>query len=358
MLEEIQARGHEQVSFVQHLPSGLRAVIALHSTVLGPAIAGCRLMVYEEERAARHALALSESLTLKAALAGLNLGGGACVLLAQGDLSAPHAREVLFRALGREVRLFGGRLLLTEDVGVGAADLTYAAQETRFTLGMHTDTPAVTAYGVYRGLKAAARFVLGGESLRGVRVAILGAGSVGRALSAHLRREGAKLTVADLNPDKAALLAEELGGAAPGGAVQVVNADAIFDVPCDVFAPCAHGHSLRSAVVPRLQAKLIAGGEHNPLSENGRRLVAEAGIVYVPDFALNAAGLIAAATALGPEEAAERVYQNVLHICEEAQRTGAPLYEVARASALQRIALIASLGNLGLGNLGHAGGSA
>lgn len=347
MLEEIQARGHEQVSFVQHLPSGLRAVIALHSTVLGPAIAGCRLMVYEEERAARHALALSESLTLKASLAGLNLGGGACVLLAQGDLNAPHAREALFRALGREVRLFGGRLLLTEDVGVNGSDLAYAAQETHSTLGMHTDTPAVTAYGVYRGMKAAARFLLGGESLRGVRVAILGAGSVGRALSGHLRREGAKLTVADLNPEKAALLAEE-----QGGEVQVVSADAVFDVPCDIFAPCAYGHSLRSAVVPRLQARLVAGGEHNPLSENGRRLLGEAGIAYVPDFAINAAGLIAAATALSAEEAAERVYQNVARVCEEAGRSGATPYEVARASALQRIALIASLGNLGTGNLG------
>ena len=344
MLEELQARGHEQVSFVQHAPSGLRAVIALHSTVLGPAIAGCRLMAYEEERATRHALALSESLTLKAALAGLNLGGGACVLLAPEDLGAPHAREALFRALGREVRLFGGRLLLTEDVGVDGADLAYAAQETRFTLGMHTDTPAVTAYGVYRGMKAAARFLLGGESLRGVRVAILGAGSVGRALGAHLRREGAKLTVADARPEKAVALAEE-----QGDAISVVDADAIFDVPCDIFAPCAYGHSLRSAVVPRLQAKLIAGGEHNPLSENGRRLLAEAGIVYVPDFAINAAGLIAAATALNPEEAAERVYQNVSRVCEEAQRSGASLYGVARASALTRIALIASLGNLGVG---------
>ncbi|WP_027480931.1 Glu/Leu/Phe/Val dehydrogenase dimerization domain-containing protein, partial [Deinococcus pimensis] len=192
LFDEITARGHEQVTLVQHAPSGLRAVLALHSTVLGPAIAGCRLMPsYDEERALKDALALSESLTLKAALAGLNLGGGACIVLpSEGLDDEPHAREALFRAVGRQVRLLGGRLVLTEDVGVGAQDIAFAAQETTFTLGMNTDTPAVTAYGVYRGIKAAAKHHLGGESMRGVRVAILGTGSVGRALAGHLLREG------------------------------------------------------------------------------------------------------------------------------------------------------------------------
>ncbi|AFZ66411.1 Leu/Phe/Val dehydrogenase [Deinococcus peraridilitoris] len=342
MFQEIQARGHEQVTVVHHAPSGLRAVIAVHSSVLGPAIAGCRLMPYEEDRALRDALALSESLTYKAALAGLNLGGGACILLAPegGDFEL-HGREALFRALGRQVRLLGGRLVLTEDVGVVGNDIAYAAQETSHTLGMNTDTPAVTAYGVYRGMKAAARYHLGGESMRGVRVAILGAGSVGRALATHLLREGAKITVADLKPEKAALLAEDLEGP-----ITVTNADAIFDAPCDIFSPCGFGHSIRSPNVPRLQAKMIAGGEHNPLTPRGQALLKEAGIVYIPDFAINAAGLIAASSGASAEEAAERVYQNVLHLNLQSSRTGRAPHEVARELAAHRIRLIGSLGSM------------
>lgn len=343
LFEQISTRGHEQVTLVQHAPSGLRAVIALHSTVLGPAIAGCRLMVYEEERALKDALALSESLTLKAALAGLNLGGGACIVLAPDGLEDDaHVREALFRSVGRQVRLLGGRLVLTEDVGVGTNDIAFAAQETTFTLGMTTDTPAVTAYGVYRGIKAAARHHLGGESMRGVRVAILGTGSVGRALAGHLLREGARLTVADLRPEKAQRLADETSGA-----VTLVDAEAIFDVPCDVFSPCGFGHSIRSVNVPRLQAKIIAGSEHNPLTQNGQNLIKEAGIVYVPDFAVNAAGLIAAATGQTAEEAADRVYLNVSRIFAESARTGKAPHVVARALAQARIRLIGSLGGRG-----------
>lgn len=342
LFEQIQSRGHEQVSFVHHAPSGLRAVLAVHSAVLGPAIAGCRLMPHDEESAIRDALALSESLTLKAALAGLNLGGGACVILApEGGASVEgHLREALFRSLGRQVRHFAGRLVLTEDVGVTPQDIAFAAQETSSTLGMHTNTPAFTAYGVYRGLKAAARYYLGSESMRGVRVAILGAGSVGRVLAGHLVREGAKLTIADLKPERTEELADSLEGQ-----VSLVGADAIFDVPCDIFAPCGFGHSIRSTNVPRLQARIIGGSEHNPLSARGERLVREAGIVYIPDFSINAAGLIAAATGATMEEAADRVYLNVQRLCVEAQKTTKTPDEVGRALAQQRIRLIGSLGS-------------
>ncbi|BDP40635.1 branched-chain amino acid dehydrogenase [Deinococcus aetherius] len=342
IFEEMQSRGHEALTLLHHAPSGLRAALAIHSTVLGPAIAGVRLRPLDEETALRGALALSESLTLKAALAGLNYGGGACVLmLPEVGVDDPHAREALFRALGRQVRPLESRVVLTEDIGVTPRDIAFVAQETPSTLGVNTDTSSVTGYGVYRGIKAAARSALGSESMRGVRVAVLGVGAVGRTLAEHLHREGARLTVADNRPERAETLADELDG------VTVTGTEELFDVPCDVFSPCGYGHSVRSTEVPRLQCRLIAGGEHHPLTRRGEDAVREAGIMYIPDFAINAAGLIAAATSSTPEQAAERVYATVTRIVAVADQYGKPPHVVARRMAERRIDLIGSLGTGG-----------
>jgi leucine dehydrogenase len=337
IFDEMQTRGHEGMTLFNHAPSGLRAVLAVHSTVLGPAIAGVRVMPYDEDTALRDALAISESMTLKAALAGLNYGGGACVLLTpEGGSEEGHVREALFRSLGRWVRAFGDRVVLTEDVRVSGQDIAFAAQETSSTMGMNTDTPAVTAYGVYRGLKAAARFTLGTESMRNVRVAILGVGALGRALAGHLHREGARLTIADLDSSRAEEVGHEFGA-------QVISPSELLDTPCDILAPCGFGHSIRSTDVPRLQCKMVAGGEHHPLTRRGEDALREAGIAYVPDYAINAAGLIAAANGLSSDAAAERVYDNVAHIGALAQQYGKPLHSVARRLAERRIELIGSL---------------
>ncbi|MEW6421528.1 MAG: Glu/Leu/Phe/Val dehydrogenase dimerization domain-containing protein [Deinococcota bacterium] len=339
IFEEMQSRGHEALTLLHHAPSGLRAALAVHSTVLGPAIAGVRLRPMDEREALRSALTLSESLTLKAALAGLNYGGGACVLLMpETGVDDPHAREALFRALGRKVRPLQSLVVLTEDIGVTPSDIAFVAQETPATLGVNTDTSSVTGYGVYRGMKAAARSALGSESMRGVRVAILGVGAVGRTLAEHLHREGARLTVADERAERAEALADNLDG------VTVVGADDLLDVPCDILSPCGYGHSVHSADVPRLQCRLIAGGEHHPLSRRGEDAVKEAGIMYIPDFAINAAGLIAAASTLTPEQAAERVYSTVGRIVNIAEQVGKPPHVVARRMAERRIDLIGSLG--------------
>ncbi|MDO4262831.1 MAG: Glu/Leu/Phe/Val dehydrogenase dimerization domain-containing protein [Deinococcus sp.] len=342
IFSELQARGHESLSLIQHPPTGLQAVLAVHSTVLGPAIAGVRLRQLDEESLVRSALDLSESLTLKSALAGLNYGGGACAIVpGNGDLLAsktqPHAREALFRALGRELRPLSSRVILTEDIGVTPRDIAFVAQETPGTLGQHTDTSRVTGYGVYRGMKAAAKYVLNSESMRGVRVAIYGLGAMGRELAEHLHREGARLTVADHRPAVMQELVEDLG------AVAMEPAD-ILDAPCDIFAPCGGGSSIALAAVPRLQCRMIAGGEHHPLTRAGEDAVREAGIVYIPDFAINSAGMIAAAHGCGKEEAAEQVYQNVIRICEVARHSAQPVHTVARLMAEQRISLIGGLG--------------
>ncbi len=339
IIEEMQARGHEGLTLINHAPTGLKAALAVHSTVLGPAIAGVRLSVDTEELAIRGALALSESLTLKSALAGLNYGGGACVvMMPDSGVDDPHAREALFRALGRQVQPLQSRVVLTEDIGVTPADIAFVAQETPATLGMNTDTSSVTGYGVYRGMKAAARFALGSESMRGVRVAILGAGAVGRSLASYLHREGAKLTVSDARLERAAALADEFSGTA------VLPKEELLDVPCDILAPCAYGHSIRCEDVPRLQCRLIAGGEHHPLTRPGEDAVKEAGIVYIPDYAINAAGLIAAATGIGSDQAAERVYQTVSRIVGNAEQYHKAPHVVARKMAERRIDLIGSLG--------------
>ena len=345
MFDEMQRRGHEQVTLLSHVPSGLRAVVAIHSTVLGPAIAGCRLVTLDEDLMMRSALALSESMTLKAALTGLNFGGASCVLISpetllneEGGDAQGHAREALFRALGRQISHFGGRVVLTEDVGVSGQDIAYAAQETGATMGMNTDTAAATAYGVYRGIKAAARYALGSESMRNVRVAILGVGTVGRLIAEYLHREGARLSVADAQPVRAEELAGELDQ------VTVLSSEQLLDAPCDILSPCAFGYSVRSQDVPRLQCRLIAGSEHHPLSRTSEELAREAGISYMPDFAINGAGLIASARNLTPEQAGEQIYTIVSRIAARAEQYHKPPHLVARKMAERRIELIGSLG--------------
>jgi leucine dehydrogenase len=349
MFDEMGERGHEQLTLLTHAPSGLRAILAVHSTILGPAIAGCRLVTLDEPLALRSALELSEAMTLKAALYGLNHGGAACLLLRPDALDAEeggdaqgHVREALFRALGRKVSSLGSRVLLTEDARVSGQDIAYAAQETHHTLGMPTDTAAATAYGVYRGMKAAARYTLGSESLRGVRVSILGVGTVGTLLAEHLHREGARLNLADAHPGQAEALRDRLGPLP--AEVKVLGVEEVLDTPCDILAPCTSGASLRSRNIPRLQCRLIAGSEHHPLSRRAQELVREAGIIYIPDFAINGAGLLASARQLTPEQAGEQIHEVVSRISALAAQHHKPPHLVARRLAERRIELIGSLG--------------
>ena len=282
---------HECVHFVRDPQSGLTAIIALHSTHLGPGGGGTRLWHYENPEGAIHdALRLSRGMSYKNAMAGLPMGGGKAVILA--DKARSKTPEML-AAFGRAIEGLGGRYVTAEDVGMSEADMVAIAQQTDHVSGLPVedgmaggDPGPFTAYGIYLGIKAAVAHKLGKDSLVGVHVALQGTGSVGSGVARLLAKDGARLTLADIASDRAAALAEELGGTA-------VPADSIMTVDCDVFSPNALGAILDAQSIPALQCKIVAGGANNQLARagDGERLAGR-GILYAPDYVINAGGII------------------------------------------------------------------
>ncbi len=290
LLKTMRARGHEQVAFFQDEKTGLSCVIAVHDTTLGPAVGGTRMWSYRtEEEAVVDALRLSSAMTYKASLAGLDLGGGKGVIIGN-----PHRdkSEALLRAYGRAVESMGGRYITAEDVGTTPADLEIVMQETQWMvgkpleLGGSGDSAPATGFGIYQGMRACAREVFGDASLKGRTILIQGFGKVASNLASHLRDEGADLVVAELYPEARARARDEFRA-------RIVGTDELFDIPCDIFAPCALGGVLNQDTIPRLKCPIVAGGANNQLLEkaDGDRLH-EAGILYGPDYLLNAGGLI------------------------------------------------------------------
>jgi len=279
--------GHEQVVFCYDRSSGLKSIIAIHDTSLGPALGGCRMWPYaSEEEALWDVLRLSRGMTYKNAAMGLNLGGGKAVII--GD-PRREKNEALLRAFGRFVHTLGGRYITAEDVGTTVQDMAVIRYETPYVAGLlekSGDPSPATAFGVWRGMKACARWVWGSESLRGKTVALQGVGKVGSVLARHLRDEGAHLVIADVDRERARTLAAELGA-------EVVEPDAIYDVPCDIFSPCALGAVINDDTVKRLRCRVIAGAANNQLAEprHGYALE-ERGILYAPDFVINGGGVI------------------------------------------------------------------
>jgi leucine dehydrogenase len=278
---------HESVHLFDDPKTGLRAVIAIHSTHRGPAAGGTRFWHYADQQAAlTDALRLSRGMSYKNAMAGLPAGGGKAVILADGKYSKP--RELL-DAFARAVDSLGGRYITAQDVGMSEDDMVTLSQNTRHVAGLPGqggDPGPYTARGVYLGVKAAAKRALGTDDVRGVRIAIQGVGSVGGGLARYLAADGAKLTLADVNADRAAALAAELGA-------QTVASDAILAVEADIFSPCALGAILTEKSVAGLKVKAVAGGANNQLATvaQGRQL-ADRDIVYAPDYVINAGGII------------------------------------------------------------------
>ena len=302
--------GHEQFVAFCDAAAGLKGFIAIHSTALGPAFGGCRMWAYEDEAAAvADALRLPRGMSYKNAIAGLAYGGGKAVIM--GD---PHAaeRRGLFRAFGRAVDRLAGRYITAEDVGVGVEDMRAAAEETEWVAGIPRecgyrggDPSPVTARGVMAGLAAAVRHGLGRDSLAGVTVAVQGLGSVGYNLSRLLHEAGAVLKVADINPENVRRVRLEFGA-------EAVPADEFMSVDVDVLAPCALGGVINEETIGNIMAKVIAGAANNQLAceEDGERL-AERGILYAPDYVINAGGIISVAAERDPAATKDAVLAQV-----------------------------------------------
>jgi len=290
--------GHEQVVFCADEASGLRAIIAIHSTALGPALGGTRFYPYADEAAAlTDALNLARGMSYKAALAGLDLGGGKAVII--GD-PATAKTEALLRAYGRFVQSLHGRYITACDVGTFSEDMDVIARECDHVTGRTTgqggagDSSVLTAYGVFEGMRAAAEVAWGVPTLAGRTVGIAGVGKVGRHLVEHLLEDGARVVVSDVSPEAVLRVLDAHPEVRAAGSTDELVRDAI-----DVYAPCALGGALTDEVVGVLQAKVVCGAANNQLAHDGvEKLLADAGILYAPDYCVNSGGLIQVADEL------------------------------------------------------------
>lgn len=341
----LETYDYEQVVFCQDKESGLKAIIAIHDTTLGPALGGTRMWTYESEAAAiEDALRLAKGMTYKNAAAGLNLGGGKTVII--GD-PRKDKNEAMFRAFGRYIQGLNGRYITAEDVGTTVADMDLIHEETDYVTGISpsfgsSGNPSpVTAFGVYRGMKAAAKEAFGTDSLEGKVIAIQGVGNVAYNLCKYLHEEGAQLIVTDINKESVQRAVEDFGATA-------VDPDDIYSVQCDIYAPCALGATINDKTIPQLKAKVIAGAANNQLKETRHGdLIHELGIVYAPDYVINAGGVINVADELygyNRERAmkkVEGVYDNIAKVIEISKRDGIPTYLAADRLAEERIARMA-----------------
>lgn len=339
--------GHEGVHAFSDEASGLKCIIAVHSTARGPAAGGCRMWPYASaEDALTDALKLSRAMSYKNAMADLELGGGKSVII--GD-SRTQKTPALFEAFGRAVQDVGGKYWTAEDVGVSVADLMHARKHTYYVAGLEGhaaasgDPSPVTAEGVFRGVRLCVKRALK-RDLDGVRVAIQGVGHVGAYLAEKLHAAGARLILTDVNTEALARVAAATGA-------EIVAPNAIFDVDADVFAPCAMGGAVSLDTLPRIRAKIIAGGANNQLAdaEAGRELF-ERGVLYAPDYVINGGGIINVAgeiRALERDEAfdpawvdakLDRLTLTLEEVLDQALRERRPTHEVANEIARARIA--------------------
>lgn len=335
---------HEQVVFVSDDKSGLKAIIAVHNSNLGPALGGCRMWPYaSEEEAVRDVLRLSRGMTYKSAMARLKLGGGKSVIIGNPRTDKTPA---LLAAFARALEQLNGRYIAAEDSGTSVADMKYMTQFTRHVAGIHDkpsdegtrsgDPSPATAYGTFVGIQTAVKERLGRDSLEGLRVAVQGVGNVGFDLARQLGEAGVKLWVTDIHREPLVQAGKELGAT-------VVAPEEIFGLDVDVFAPCALGAILNDSTIPQLKAKIVAGAANNQLAEprHGLELM-KRGILYAPDYVINAGGIIDVYhERIGFERAAlirhiGGIRDNLMEVFERAREEERPTAEVADAIAEER----------------------
>lgn len=350
VFERIGTDDYEQVVFCHHRDSGLRAIIAVHSTRLGPALGGARFYPYASEAdGLEDVLRLARGMTYKAAAAGLDLGGGKAVIF--GDPRRDKS-EALLRAYARHVDALSGRYLTAEDMGTTQADMDVVRRETRFVTGVSRelggsgDPSDATAYGVLWAMKAVARRLWGDTSLDGRHVVLAGVGKVGRALLGHLAEERARVTVADVTP-----AAVEWAVAAVGA--EAVAVEKIHAVECDIYSPCASGGILNTGTIPELRCAAVVGSANNQLADGAAsaRLLADVGILYAPDFVANAGGLINIAEEMAPGgyhpdlalAAVRRIFDTVTSVMNAAEEAGMTTAEAADRRAEDRIAALSAV---------------
>ena len=332
-------RGHEQVVFCYAPEVGLRAIIAIHDTTLGPALGGLRMWKYASEmEALEDALRLSRGMTYKAAMAGLDFGGGKAVII--GD-SKTEKTEALLERYGDFVDSLGGRYITAEDVGISTRDLAVVRRRTKYAAGFDDggsgDPSPVTAWGVYHGIRAAVAHRLGRHDLAGIVVSVQGLGHVGEHLLKFLHEAGAELVVADIDAERVARAVARYG-ATP------VTTREIYDVEADVFAPCALGAVLNDETIPRLRVSVVAGSANNQLAEDRHgEILAERRILYAPDYVINAGGIIninyegSNYDARAALNHAARIYDTLSELFDAAEHRRAPINMVADQMAETRI---------------------
>ena len=339
VIAQMSKYNHEQLLFCNDNETGLKAIIAVHNTVLGPALGGTRMWHYQNEtEALNDVLRLSRGMTYKNSISGLNLGGGKAVII--GD-SRSMKSEALFRRFGKFVNSLGGKYITAEDVGISPIDMTWVSMVTNHVVGLpgkSGDPSPVTAHGTYVGMKACAKEQFGSDSLKGKKVAVQGVGHVGEYLVQSLAKEGAEIFITDIHEPTLKRVANEYGAT-------VVGLDEIYDIEMDIYAPCALGATVNDDTLSRLKCSIIAGAANNQLQQEDvhGRAVMEKGIIYAPDFALNAGGVIncySEVKGLSPDWAmskAEEIYTTIHNIVKRSNSENVPTYQIANKMAEERI---------------------
>ena len=342
VIAQMSKYNHEQLLFCNDNATGLKAIIAVHNTVLGPSLGGTRMWAYNNEvEALTDVLRLSRGMTYKNSISGLNLGGGKAVII--GDARTMKS-EALMRRFGKFVNSLGGKYITAEDVGISPLDMTWVNMETNHVVGLpgkSGDPSPVTAYGVYVGMKACAKEQFGRDSLSGKKVAVQGVGHVGEYLVQSLRKEGAEVYITDIHEPTLKRVADTYGA-------KVVGLDEIYDIEMDIYAPCALGATINDDTLGRLKCSIIAGAANNQLKQEDihGQVVMNRGIIYAPDFALNAGGVIncySEVKGYNSEWAmkkAEEIYQTIGNIVIRSKAENVPAYKIANKMAEERIEAI------------------